>query len=241
MGKGLLKKSIYKYIIIVILCALLIISYQFFDASLINNLISDSQEEINNKGLYPVFLIFLLRSVSIFIPIIPGTYCVVIAGYIYGIKTGLFIMFIADLFSCYSSFVVSRKLGRKFVKRILGVNQMHRVEEISQKYLENNFFLMTGFLMTSWFDFVCYAVGLTKISWKKFMPALIMSILISDVPFVAAGHALSQARNISINQVLSGDIDVINGPSLWLLIFSAIIIFGLGILNAFLNRRNKVN
>ena len=118
---------------------------------------------------------------------------------------------------------------------------MKRIEIISRKYLENNFFLMTGLLMTSWFDFVCYAVGLTNLSWKKFMPALIISIFISDMPFVAGGYTLSQLKEVSFSQVLSGNIDIIKGPYLILLILSALIIFSLGILNAFLKRSSRIS
>ena len=64
---------------------------------------------------------------------------------------------------------------------------MHRVENISQKHLENNLFLMTGFLMTGLFDFVSYGIGLSNTPWKKFAPALIISIMISNPPIVALG------------------------------------------------------
>ena len=62
---------------------------------------------------------------------------------------------------------------------------------------------MTGFLLTSWFDFVCYAIGLTKVSWRRFMPALIFSIVISDAPFVASGNALRQLGDIKVDQILN--------------------------------------
>ena len=241
MFKPFLNQSIKNYIIILLIFLFLILSYNYFDFETVNNLIEQSQRNVNNKGIYVILLIFLLRSVSIFIPLIPGTYCVVIAGYIYGIKTGISIMFLADFLSCYTSFLISRNLGRGFIKKLLGYKQMQKIETISTKYLENNFFLMTGFLMTSWFDFVAYAVGLTKISWKRFMPALIVSILISDIPFVAAGYTLSQLRGVTLSDILNGDVDVINGPYLLTLIVSALIVFGLGILNIFFNRKANLN
>ena len=73
---------------------------------------------------------------------------------------------------------------------------MNRAERFSKNNLEQNFFLMTSFLMSNLFDFVCYGIGLTNVSWKKFMPALIFSILVSDAPFVASGYALKQLGNI---------------------------------------------
>tara|TARA_Y100001968_G_C19408462_1_gene745026 strand:- start:869 stop:1594 length:726 start_codon:yes stop_codon:yes gene_type:complete len=241
MMRNLLEKAIARYVFLAILLLFLIIIYQTFDITLINNLFTDGQDSLTHKGIYILLLIFLLRSISIFIPVIPGTYCVVIAGYIYGIEKGLLIMFFADFFSCYTSFLISRRLGRGFVKKLLGPKQMERIENISKKYLEQNIFLMTGFLMTSWFDFVCYAVGFTKISWRKFMPALVVSILISDIPFIAGGHTLSQLKDVTFSQVLNGEVAVIKGPYLFILIISALIIFGIGLLNALIKKRTKFN
>ena len=116
---------------------------------------------------------------------------------------------------------------------------MKKVEDISKKYLENNFFLMTGFLLTSWFDFVCYAVGLTKLSWKKFMPALLFSIIVSDIPFVAAGYSLSALKDVTIQKIFNGEIDIIKGNYLLMLIFSAVLIFGLGFINIIINKKSR--
>ncbi len=67
---------------------------------------------------------------------------------------------------------------------------MSKVEKISSEQLENNFFLMTGILMTGLFDFFCYGIGLTKTPWRKFLPAMLVSILLSNPPIVALGAGL---------------------------------------------------
>ncbi|AAP99424.1 MULTISPECIES: TVP38/TMEM64 family protein [Prochlorococcus] len=232
-------KFLSKYSFLAVLAIILIFSYQSFDINQINNLIESSQEKKLDAFLPAVLLIFFLRFISIIIPILPGTYCSVISGYLFGIKGGLILIFFADFLSCSCSFLLSRNLGRGFVRKILGSQQMQRVEKISKNYLEDNFFLMTGFLMTQFFDFVCYAIGLTKVSWKKFMPALIISILISDIPFVAGGYTISALKDISIKQVLSGEVQALKGPYLMLFIISVMIIFGLGALNIFLKKRSN--
>ncbi len=118
---------------------------------------------------------------------------------------------------------------------------MLRIENISKKYIENNFFLMTASLMTQFFDFVCSAIGLTKVAWKKFMPALIISILISDSPFVAAGYAFKDVKEISLNQIIKGDVNLIYGNYLIIFIASILSIIGLGILNMVINKRARIN
>ena len=233
-----IKKST-KYLVVSCFIFVLVIANNLFDLDLINNLFGDSEVSLTNQVITAALLIFVLRSVSIVIPIIPGTYCSVIAGYFYGIKIGMILIFFADFISCSCSFFLSRRLGRTFVRRLLGPKQMQRVENISQRYLEQNIFLMTGFLMTQFFDFVCYAIGLTKVSWKKFMTALIISILISDLPFVAGGHTLKALNGVTFRQLLNGEVQALSGDYLIIFIITILSVFGLGILSHFLKRKAK--
>ena len=239
MMERLFNKYNIKYVFLSFIVFASYLIYKNFDIDFISQLFDKSLNNNSSIGFYSLLLLFILRSVSIVIPILPGTYCSVIAGYLYGIRFGLGLIFIADFLACSLSFLISRKLGKDFVNKLLGVRQMKKIENISQKYLENNFFLMTGFLLTSWFDFVCYAVGLTKISWKKFMPALIFSIIVSDIPFVAAGYALSSINNVSLQKILNGEVSLISGPHLIVLVLSALLIFGLGLINVFLKKNAK--
>ena len=240
MAESLLDRKIFKYAPLIFLVSFLFICYKILDIELIIELFSNSQNDLNSISIFSILLLFILRSFSIVIPILPGTYCAVIAGYLYGIKYGLMLVFIADFFACSFSFLLSRYLGRDFVRKLLGSRQMQKIENISKRYLEDNFFLMTGLLMTSWFDFVCYAVGLTKISWKKFMPALIFSIVISDIPFLAAGYTLSGLNDVSLKKIFNGEVDIIAGNYLFLLIGSPSLVFSLGFVNIFMKRNSKI-
>lgn len=64
---------------------------------------------------------------------------------------------------------------------------MSVVERFSGSRLESNFFLMTGLLMTGFFDFVSFGLGLAGTSLQRFMPALVLSVVASDLPIVALG------------------------------------------------------
>ncbi len=228
-------KNISKYTVIFLLVLFFLILAKNFDINVINNLIINEENNIDKLGILTLISLFSLRFISILFPMIPGTYCSVLAGYLYGFSNGLLLIFFADLFSCSLSFLIARKLGREFLLKLLGQKQMQRIENISQKYLENNFFLMTASLMTQFFDFVCYAIGLTKVSWKRFMPALIISILISDAPFVAGGYAFKDIKEITLKNIINGDINLIYGNYLLIFIISILAITSLGILNILIN------
>ena len=85
---------------------------------------------------------------------------------------------------------------------------LDKFENLSKKYLEKNIFILNGFLMTGWFDFVSYGVGLTKLRFRKFLLALIVSALLSDLPFVATGNGFRelQNQNFNIAQILMTDL-----------------------------------
>lgn len=211
------------------------------DIANVNNWLQGIDKRIELMGIWSYGIIFLLRSISIVIPILPGTYCSVLSGYFFGFEKGLIIIFMADMLSCTSSFFISRQFGREFIKKLVGKKLMYRVEDFSQQHLEKNFFLMTSFLMSNFFDFVCYGIGLTKVPWKKFMPALVFSILISDAPFVASGMGLKQLGGIEIEEILNGNIKSIQGFPLWIFIGSVTVIFSLALINIYAkNRRNKI-
>jgi uncharacterized membrane protein YdjX (TVP38/TMEM64 family) len=191
------------------------------------------------SGNWGILLILLLRLISIVIPILPGTYCLLISGYLFGLVNGLLISFIADLLSCSISFSLSKRFGRKILKRVMSKKYLNKFENLSKKYLEKNFFLLTGFLMTGWFDFVSYGVGLTKLRWRKFLLALIVSVLLSDLPFVATGNGFRklQNQNFNIKKILDGNVPSLQKEYLIIFIVSVILIFSIGILGTFIDRK----
>ena len=236
-----------KYLLIVFFGFTVIVTPFVFDVNSISdfffNVVSDLNSE-NFFGLTLVLLVFILRSISIIIPILPGTIFSAVAGFQFGFNKGLVIIFFADFVSCSISFLLARKLGRNYISKLLGSRQMKRVESISNDYLENNYFLMTALLMSGFFDFVCYAIGLTKITWKRFMPALIFSIIISDSPFVASGFAARKIKDIGLinflQKLLNGELDIISGNYLFLFIVSFLIIFILAMINIYINKKTKI-
>ena len=191
------------------------------------------------SGNWGILLILLLRLISIVIPILPGTYCLLISGYLFGLVNGLLISFVADLLSCSISFSLSKRFGRKILKRVMSKKYLNKFENLSKKYLEKNFFLLTGFLMTGWFDFVSYGVGLTKLRWRKFLLALIVSVLLSDLPFVATGNGFRklQNQNLNIKKILDGNVPSLQKEYLIIFIISVILIFSVGIIGTFIDRK----
>jgi len=244
--KLLISDKSFRYITLAFSILVLSLIFIYFDFNSIRDFFYNIVEKLDDNRFFSlilIFLLFLLRSVSIVIPVIPGTIFSVAAGFQFGFTQGLVIIFFADFLSCSMSFLMARKLGRNYITRLLGLRQMRRVESISKDYLEKNYFLMTALLMSGFFDFVCYAIGLTKITWKRFMPALIFSIIISDSPFVASGFAARKIKDIGLKnflqKIVNGDLNMISGNYLVLFIISFFIIFALAMINIYLNKKSN--
>ncbi|MDJ0508123.1 MAG: VTT domain-containing protein [Crocosphaera sp.] len=160
--------------------------------------------QVEALGTWVPLGIFLLRFTSVVIPALPGTVYSVLSGGLLGFTQGLLVICVADLISCSLSFFLSRRYGRNLVERLVGAKFINQIDRLSQRHLEHNFFLLTGFLMTGFFDFVCYGVGLTKAPWRKFIPALVISIAISNPPIVALGAGLLEGGKILLGFALLG-------------------------------------
>ena len=247
MYNKLMNSQSYRYIGLSFFILIVSISFFYLDVNGIRELFLNVVGRLNTNrffGLILIFILFLLRSISIIIPVLPGTIFSVAAGYQFGFIQGLVIIFCADFLSCSISFLLARKLGRDYIMNLLGSRQMRRVESISKDYLEKNYFLMTALLMSGFFDFVCYAIGLTKITWKRFMPALIFSIIISDAPFVASGFGARNIKDIGLEnflqKIFNRELDMISGNYLYLFIISFLIIFVLAIINISVNKGSNI-
>ena len=107
--------------------------------------VAQLRSHIDQLGMWAPLGIFLLRFTSVVIPALPGTAYSVLSGGLLGFTQGLIVICLADLLSCTLSFFLSRRYGRDLVQRLVGPKFMYRIDDLSQRHLEGNFFLLTGF------------------------------------------------------------------------------------------------
>lgn len=159
---------------------------------------------IKQFGIWAPLVLILLRLVSIVIPAIPGTAYSILAGGLFGFTQGLIAIAIADLLACTFNFYIAKRYGRELVQKFVGEKFMGKVDSLNEKYLEGNIFLVTAFLMTGLFDFVCYAVGLTQMKSQRFMSALLLSIVVAKPPLVALGAGVLEGGKLLLGFALLG-------------------------------------
>ena len=123
MNKKFIISKYFGYLIIIFFVVILSITLINLDVNIITDFFYDSVRRLSKNnffGLILIFLLFILRSISIIIPVLPGTIFSAAAGFQFGFTQGLVIIFFADFFSCSISFLLARNLGRKYITRLLG-------------------------------------------------------------------------------------------------------------------------
>ena len=159
--------------------------------------ISPLQEAVESMGWWAPLGLFLLRGVSIILPALPSSVYSLLAGSLLGFKIGYLTIILSDLVFCSAAFFIARRWGRQPVSRLVGASAMERIDGFSKNQLEGNFFLMTGLLMTGLFDFLSYAIGISRTHWRIFAPALLISVLISDSILVTVGAEAAKGVDAS--------------------------------------------
>ena len=164
--------------------------------------IAPLQNAVNEMGFWAPLGLFVLRGISIILPALPSSVYSLLAGSLLGFKVGYMTIILSDLVFCSSAFYIARRWGRGPVSRLVGAGAMEKIDGFSKNQLEGNFFLMTGLLMTGLFDFLSYAIGISRTHWRLFAPALLISVLISDSILVAVGAGAAQGASLTLGLAL---------------------------------------
>ena len=192
--------KIQKFLTIVFFVAIFVVLIYFIQ----NYGIEPLRNKVESMGIWAPFGIFVLRGVSIILPALPSSAYSLLAGSLLGFQKGYVTIVFSDIVFCQAAFFIARYFGRGLVGSLVGSKAMKRIESFNQNQLEENFFLMTGLLMTGLFDFLSYAIGIGGTRWKIFTPALLISLLISDSILVAVGAGVSQRAGLFLGIALLG-------------------------------------
>ena len=159
-------------------------------------------------GIWAPLGLFLLRGVSIILPALPSSVYSLLAGSLLGFKAGYLTIILSDLVFCSAAFFIARRWGRGPVSRLVGASAMKRIDGFSKNQLEGNSADdrpaddRAGLLMTGLFDFLSYAIGISRTHWRLFAPALLISVLISDSILVAVGAGAAQGASLTLGLAL---------------------------------------
>ncbi len=138
----------------------------------------------------PLFISLIFISTQVFAPL-SGSAFYFIGIKLYGYESILIMFYITSMISSVICFFIARKWGRKMVIKLVGAKNIARIDEIALIH-EKQLLIIGRTLGYYFFDFISYALGLTKISFKKYfsytavltlIPSLILYFVFKNLDF----------------------------------------------------------
>jgi len=141
---------------------------------------------IENFGaLGPVVYILLLASTIIFTPL-PSVVVDIAGGLAFGTFLGTIYTLAGGMLGATVNFYISRRLGRGFVERRLGQRAMTQIDMYAERMGAKLIFL-TRLIPLFNFDWVSYAAGLTRITYRSYAIASLLGMLLPVIGIVYVG------------------------------------------------------
>jgi uncharacterized membrane protein YdjX (TVP38/TMEM64 family) len=138
-------------------------------------------------GIWGPVLAYLILSLQVIIPVIPGGPVIQAAtGYLYGFAGGLTINLLGLVGTSQLAFFLSRRAGESFIYRLVPAKVLERWQKVAKR---PNFFY---FLVNFWFPLIPdrltnYLAGLTSISFWLFLLANLLGRLPGALIFTSIG------------------------------------------------------
>ncbi|KKQ76919.1 MAG: hypothetical protein UT00_C0027G0007 [Parcubacteria group bacterium GW2011_GWA1_38_7] len=159
------------------------------------------REFVSKTGYLSPFIFILLLSLCQIIAPVSGT-PIYLAGYVLFERNVLFYNYASYLIAAFINFSIARKWGRNWVIRLVGKDDMSKIDTFAKGYGIKSLLFLRIF-QSHLSDFISYAFGLTKINFIKY---IIISIL-APIPMLIVWYIF-----------IFKTIDNLNDFSLWFLI-----------------------
>lgn len=164
-------------LLVVIILALIVAAFliEHYDISVLTNT-QVIREWIQSFGLWAPMVYIALMTLAIVVVPIPDFVIGLAAGILFPWYVASLYTLIADFLGSSITFFIARRFGRPMVERFVKKEQLHDMDALSLHFGTKTIFLIRlvpGFN----FDLVGYLVGLTPLSYQKYIVATMIGIL----------------------------------------------------------------
>jgi uncharacterized membrane protein YdjX (TVP38/TMEM64 family) len=108
---------------------------------------------------------------------------------IYGYVPAMFFFYVVSLCSSIVNFWIAKKYGREGVKKVVGERALERIDSISHED-EMRLLIVSRLFGYYLFDFTSYALGLTKLRFRRYFVVTATLSLIPMTGYYALLHAV---------------------------------------------------
>lgn len=140
-------------------------------------------------GIWGPLVFCLIQVAQTVIPIMPGAITIPIGVIAFGPYRGFLLNYFPIILGSIINFYLARRYGQPFVRSIVDERSYEKVLAfVEKKDRGNRFFTVSMFLPVTPADILCYAAGLTNMSFKYFFWSLVIG-----KPFSLAAYSLGTA------------------------------------------------
>lgn len=128
------------------------------------------QEYMKGFGIWAPLVFVLFQAVQVVVPLLPGAIGCVAGVLIFGSVEGFIWNYIGICSGSLAAFLLSRRFGRDFVKRMVSEKSYNKYAGwLEQKGRFDKMFAVAILLPVAPDDLLCYLAGLTRMKLEKFV------------------------------------------------------------------------
>lgn len=133
------------------------------------------QAYMKGFGILAPLIFVVVQAVQVVIPILPGSIGCVAGVLAFGPVAGFSYNYIGICAGSILAFLLSRRYGRDFVRRVVSENSYNKYAGwLEEKNRFDKMFAIAIFLPVAPDDLLCYLAGLTRMSLKKFTAIILL-------------------------------------------------------------------
>lgn len=156
----------------------------------------------------PLVFVLLKASTYVFAPL-SGTPLKLVAGAVFGVWEGLVLSLVGDVLGGTLNFWIARIFGRPGISRFVGAKAIRQVDETIEHAGGWRALLVARVVLSSLYDFISYAAGLSRLSFRQYFWVTVVGGVPSALLFVFIGDALITGPYAI--WVLSGSVALVAG------------------------------
>ena len=150
---------------------------------------------IASAGPFAPILYIAVKAVTYVVAPLSSGPIQLFSGILFGLIPGMLYTLVGEVLGGSLNFLLARRFGRPVVKRIVGAENLPRVDAFVDQIVDWKTLLYARLFLFSLYDFISYAVGFSHLRYHTY---LIISIFAGVIPtFIAAllGTSLTEERS----------------------------------------------
>ncbi|MFW6220483.1 MAG: TVP38/TMEM64 family protein [Nanoarchaeota archaeon] len=168
-------KDIRNFIILLVVIGFIYLFFLLFPISF--NDINQTENFVSDFGIYGPIIVILIIILEVVIAPIPGFIIIIASGYLFGPVFGTLYAYIGNIFGTLIAFLLARRFGRPFVKRIINEKKLKLYDCFFKE--RGKTFLWISFIFPVFpTDIISFIAGFSNIKLKNFM----FIVMIAYVP-----------------------------------------------------------